>query len=112
MGIGWSVHKNDGWRGRVLDAANKGSSDLEDFTFSLFQNCYHLLEWFQKTAKADSGALNTVFNQSRELQLCRDICNGTKHMTLRRASVDACPSLQIVLNYVTPVKRVTGLLLR
>jgi hypothetical protein len=77
------------WHQRVLDAANRGSSDLEDFTFALLQNCYHLREWFQKAAKADSDALNTVFNQSRELQLCRDICNGTKHMTLRRASIDA-----------------------
>jgi len=99
MGIGWSLHKNDGWRGqlqrvhrwheRVIKAANEGSPDLADFTFALFQNCYHLREWFQKTSKANPRALDTIFRESRELQVCRDICNGTKHLTLKSASVDA-----------------------
>ena len=103
MGIGWSLHKNDGWRGqllrvhrwhrRVIEAANDGSPDLADFTSALFQNCYHLREWFQKTAKTNHGALNLIFKQSRELQVCRDICNGTKHFTLKHPSVDGAFSI-------------------
>jgi hypothetical protein len=72
-----------------MEAANSGSPDLADYAFALFQNCYHLREWFQKTAKANPEALDSVYKRSRELQVCRDICNGTKHLTLRDASVDA-----------------------
>ena len=99
MGYGWSIHKSDGWRGqlervhrwqrRVTHSANIGSGDLEDFVFALFQNCYHLREWIEKTAKVPSSELDGLFARTPELRVCRDICNGTKHLTLSRASVDA-----------------------
>ncbi|MBN6742583.1 hypothetical protein JKG47_19115 [Acidithiobacillus sp. MC6.1] len=99
MGIGWSTHRNGGWRGqfdratrwheRVRSAAATGSSDLEDFAFAFFQNCYHLREWMLKTSGATQQELDGLFAQNRELQLCRDICNGTKHLSINRPSVDA-----------------------
>lgn len=99
MGIGWSIHKNDGWRGqlerahrwqnRLIHAANTGSGDLEDFAFVFFQTCYHLREWLQKTSSIPSNDIEALFTHTHELRLCRDICNGTKHLTLRNASVDA-----------------------
>ena len=103
MGIGWSIHKNDGWRGqlermrrwqiRVVQAANVGSPDLEDFIFVFFQNCYHLREWLEKTANVERKDLDALFAQTFDLRLCRDICNGTKHLTLNNASVDAAFSI-------------------
>ena len=99
MGIRWSIHKNDGWRGqlerihrwysRVVQAANAGDGDLEDFIFTFFQNCYHLREWMQRTSDVSRSDVDALFTQTPELRLCRDICNGTKHLTLRDASVDA-----------------------
>lgn len=98
MGIGWSIHKNDGWRGqlkrihrwhgRLIHAANTGSGDLEDFAFVLFQTCYHLREWLHKTSAIPRTDVDALFTRTQELRLCRDICNGTKHLTLRDASVD------------------------
>jgi hypothetical protein len=99
MGLGWSIHKSGGWRGqlerihrwhsRVLQAASTGSGDLEDFIFALFQNCYHLREWLQETSDIPQADVDALFTQTQELQLCRDVCNATKHLNLKRASIDA-----------------------
>ena len=99
MGIGWSIHKNDGWRGqlgrlhrwhdRLIHAASTGCSDLEDFAFVFFQTCYHLREWLHKTSDIPGVNVDEFFKRTHELGLCRDIRNGTKHLTLTNASVDA-----------------------
>jgi len=99
MGIGWSTHRNDGWRGqfdrtsrwyeRARRAAAAGTPELEDFVFAFFQNCYHLREWMLQTGEASHRELADFFAQHAELRLCRDICNGTKHLNLDSASVDA-----------------------
>jgi len=99
MGIGWSIHKNGGWQGqlnrvhrwhqRLVSSAITGSSDLEDFAFTFFQNCYYLRDWVEKTSNTDGADLDILFSQSRELQLCRDLCNGTKHLTISKPSIDA-----------------------
>jgi hypothetical protein len=98
MGIGWSLQKNDGWRGqmarirrwheRVIQAANSGSLDLEDFVFLFFQNCYLLREWLLKTSNVDHKDIEALFASMPQLRVCRDICNGTKHLTLNNPSVD------------------------
>lgn len=99
MGIGWSIHRNDGWRGqlalvrrwheRVLGAAQTGSPDLQDFIFVFFQNCYHLREWLHRTSKIPKSEIDKFYSTTKELMLCRDICNGTKHLDVDHASVDA-----------------------
>ena len=99
MGIGWSLHKNDSWRGqlertqrwhhRLIQAASTGSSDLADFSYAFFQNCYYVREWIEKTTPASKPALDAFFKQTPELRVCRDICNGTKHLTISNASVDS-----------------------
>ena len=98
MGLGWSVHKNDGWRGqfervhrwriRLLEATRSKSPDLEDFAYAFFQNCYHLREWIEKTSSCPQSELDALMATSAPLRLCRDIANGTKHRTLQHASVD------------------------
>ena len=99
MGMGWSIHKNGGWQGqlervhrwygRLIHSASIGSADLEDFAFTFFQNCYFLREWVEKTSTITSSDLDLLFSQSRELQVCRDLCNGTKHLTISKPSADA-----------------------
>ena len=107
MGIGWSIHKNDGWQGqlervhrwygRLIHSAAIGSADLEDFAFTFFQNCYYLREWIEKTSNIASSDLDLLFSQSHELQVCRDLCNGTRHLTISKPSVDA--NFSIVREY-------------
>ena len=98
MGLGWSTHRNDGWRGqfnrvlrwheRLIASAANGTPDLEDFAFAFFQNCYHLREWIAQTSTVPAADLDALFASSKELRLCRDICNGTKHLNISRPSID------------------------
>jgi len=93
------IHRNGGWQGqlarvqrwhwRLVEADVSGSADLEDFAFAFFENCYHLREWIENTSATSTADLDSLFARSRVLRLCRDLCNGTKHLTITRASVDA-----------------------
>ena len=65
------------------------SQDFEDYVYAFFQNCFYLREWLAKSGAIAESQLEQLFASSVELQLCRDICNGTKHMTISRPSVDA-----------------------
>jgi hypothetical protein len=77
------------WQERVIHAANSGSPDLEDFVFAFFQNCHHLQEWLLKTSNVDRQDIDALLVSTPQLRVCRDICNGTKHLTLNNAGVDA-----------------------
>ncbi len=102
MGIGWSIHKNDGWVGqfnrvkrwhsRLIEASKGRHSkwDLEDFAFTFFQNCYHLRDWIGKTSSCPQKEIEKLMKDSNSLRLCRDIANGTKHESIDKdkASVD------------------------
>ena len=107
MGVGWSIHRNNGWRGqlagirrwhaRVVEASRVGSPDLTDFIFVFFQSCYHLREWLHHTSKIPKAEVDRFYAQTKELRLCRDICNGTKHLNIDHASVD--PTFSIGWEY-------------
>lgn len=101
MGMGWSTHRNGGWIGqldrvsrwhrRILAAATSpelDQDDLLDFVYAFFQNCWHLLEWVQRTSDVSAAQLQS-FRMQKEMLICRDLANGTKHLSLKSPSVDA-----------------------
>ncbi len=77
------------WHARVLIAAQTGSPDLTDFIFVYFQSCHHLRDWLHHTSKLSKTEVERFFSQTKELRLCRDIGNATKHLNIDRASIDA-----------------------
>lgn len=98
--IGLSKHREGGWQGqfrrlqrwkRLLDDLWNSSIENEeqtrwplDVAYAFFQNCWHLKDWL-----LNSGALLEEDVQdlyaSFEMTACRDICNGTKHFSLRNS---------------------------
>jgi hypothetical protein len=55
---------------------------LEDDALAFFQNCHHLKDWLRHdpasgVTKAD---VHAYIGAHAELELCRDLCNGTKHL--------------------------------
>jgi hypothetical protein len=60
-----------------------------DCIYSFFQNCYHLRDWLEHSRVVSQKQLADFFRSHIEMQVCRDICNGTKHFNLTRPSVDA-----------------------
>lgn len=99
MWLEWSIHKNGQWQGqmermhrwhdRVQRACAAGSPDVEDFVFAFFQNCFTLREWVEKTSPLSKTDLDTFMESTPEMRICRDICNGTKHYSISRPSIDA-----------------------
>ncbi len=101
MGVGWSMHRNGAWIGQLqrtrrwherLARAARGDGyaedDLADFGYAFFQNCFHLREWVQHTANIPRADLD-AFMGREEMQVCRDLANGTKHLNITRPNVDA-----------------------
>lgn len=90
----WSLHKGVGgksqfqrlerWCHRVEEARTK--EDLADFIFTFFQNCFHLKDWLKKTDEVPEVDLEKLTSDNIELQICRDICNATKHFSLTTPS--------------------------
>lgn len=62
------------------------SLEHEDVLYGFFQNCYHLKDWI-KHDPACSGwtDIEDAINANQDMQFCADLCNGTKHLELRRS---------------------------
>ena len=65
------------------------TQDSEDYIYAFFQNCWHLREWLSKSKVVEKNKIEQLVASHEELRLCRDICNGTKHMSITRPSVDS-----------------------
>ena len=110
MGIGGSIHISSGWKGqwarvqrwnvrlKKVAAAPGDSERYFDDVYAFFQNCYHLRDWLEKSGSVGADKLTTFFRDHYEMQLCRDICNGTKHFNLTNPSIDA--DFSMVREYV------------
>ena len=82
------------WRDRVDSIYRSEDADsIYDFTYAFFQSCYHLRDWLVSSGVATKQDMETLFKSSRELQLCRDICNATKHLQYDNPSVDPKPRI-------------------
>jgi len=69
-----------------------------DFVLAFFLNCYALRDWLQKSQMVSAIDLDTLFRANSDLQICRDICNGSKHFEINKPSIDA--KFSIVREYV------------
>lgn len=69
------------------DPTAQSSEDVRDTLYHFFQDAYHLKDWIgNDSAVATTGRRLDVqyINNSTILQLCADLCNGTKHLSLSR----------------------------
>lgn len=80
--------------------------DRLDVLLTFFQNCYALRDWIQNDERAPKTDLDTLMSSSEALRICRDICNGSKHLTISHPSIDA--DFSIGREYI-PCSLVTGL---
>jgi hypothetical protein len=56
---------------------------------TFFLNCYALRDWLSKSSTLAANVIDTEIDGSFAMQLCRDLCNRSKHLTISRPSVDA-----------------------
>ena len=78
----WFSRFQDIHRGR---SHNRDADYYIDEINAFFQNCYHLKDWIKHDPSLPSSVTSAVeghVDSSRWLQLCADLCNGTKHLKL------------------------------
>jgi hypothetical protein len=80
------------WQDRAVESM-KGDdgNEIYDFIYAFFQSCYHLRDWIVSDEAATKEEMKELFSKNIELQLCRDICNATKHLKYNTASIDSRP---------------------
>lgn len=72
-----------------VDRGRKHDMDAEfyqDEVYAFFLNCYHLKDWIEKDDSVGPEAKRKVskfIGTNEDLGLCRDICNGIKHLKLK-----------------------------
>jgi hypothetical protein len=69
---------------RVEDAANE--VEFQDMVWAFFQNCWHVKDWVQNDPHVGQPSKDAVIaraHQSSALNVCKDLCNGTKHLGAR-----------------------------
>jgi hypothetical protein len=64
------------------------SNEARDALFHFFQDAYHLKDWLKNDVTAQKHAVEDLFGSKRPpgllvMQLCADLCNGTKHLVLK-----------------------------
>jgi hypothetical protein len=82
------------WRDRLMEKYQGDDVNaIFEFTYAFFQSCYHLRDWMVSDNAATENEMKMLFDSSVELQLCRDICNATKHLQYDRPSIDPRPRI-------------------
>jgi hypothetical protein len=72
--------------GRV-EAPQANDVEFQDMVWAFFQNCWHLKDWVKNDPLASDAQKKAVIDQAQAsalLGICRDLCNGTKHLGLDR----------------------------
>ncbi|MEW6775171.1 MAG: hypothetical protein AB1405_02680 [Bdellovibrionota bacterium] len=87
------------WQGRVHGRSHASPDEFMDHLYALFQNCFAMRDWLENSEVIPGESLSEIFS-AFELRLCRDICNGTKHLEITRPSVDA--NFMTVREYAPP----------
>lgn len=103
---GWQgqFDRMERWHRRALDAlASKhtGAGDAEDFVYAFCQSAYHLRDWLQKSGAASQADLDALMRSTPALKLCRDVCNGSKHLALNDTTTT--DRIGLMREYVPPV---------
>jgi hypothetical protein len=70
-----------------FEGPNANDVEFQDIAWSFFQHCWHLKDWVRNDPLASDAQKTAIIDQvhaSAVLKICRDLCNGTKHLGLDR----------------------------
>lgn len=60
----------------------------KDTIYAFFQSCLHIRDWIIASYPAKKAAVDNFIESNTDLKICRDICNGSKHLNVKDHSVD------------------------
>lgn len=61
------------------------SDEARDALIHFFQDAYHLKDWIKNDASVSTDDVEEFINVTEPLRVCADLCNGTKHLVLKRS---------------------------
>lgn len=67
---------------------NRETDYYSDVVYTFFQNCFHLKDWLLNSKVINKEELNRFINDNEEMRICRDLCNGSKHLIIDSPSID------------------------
>ena len=77
---------------RIENNRNRKMEEYEDDVWFFFQNCWHLKDWIKNDAAIDQQHQQSVeadVHDIKELVICADLANRSKHLKLTSKRVDA-----------------------
>ena len=80
------------WRERA-EAAISNDEHPFDVLLALFANILQMRDWLASSRPTLRRDIDSLFRQSQDLSLARDIANGAKHMVLTRYSIDGAATV-------------------
>lgn len=92
----WETIKR--WHGRLRAVNSEESPEFADYAVVVLLHCFAMRDWLINSG-VDRRRVEELF-ASTELQVCRDVANGTKHLRITRPSVDE--HQEILRIYVPP----------
>lgn len=70
------------------------ASNYDDVVITFFQHCYHVKDWIKNDPACGSwSSVESFINATLELAICADICNATKHLTLKTQRSGSTPQI-------------------
>lgn len=93
---GWQAQYNRmmRWVDRFKELSSKEHKESAkthlyfDTMYTCFQNIFFLKDWLLHDTSLTSKDLNNFIDSNKEIGVCRDICNGTKHYDISSPSID------------------------
>lgn len=68
---------------------NQDSNYYEDIVYAFFQNCWHLKDWIINSKTLDTKIVHNFIHSNKDLEICRDLANGSKHLVINKPSVSS-----------------------
>ena len=79
------------WHGRLTKTLGESASPVEierfeDDMYAFFLNCYHLKDWIlnDPSRPKTRDNIENLIKKSEALGICADLCNGLKHLSLKK----------------------------
>ncbi|HLG24161.1 MAG TPA: hypothetical protein VI564_04515 [Candidatus Nanoarchaeia archaeon] len=72
---------------RFSNSQESSQPEHYDFIYAFFTNCYHLRDFLKHSKAIQTKLVDEFFTKNKEMQICRDICNESKHCVLDSPSI-------------------------
>jgi hypothetical protein len=87
---------------RALDPYNRvPEAETIDTLYAFFQAAYHMRDWLRNSGAASQAQLKSLMD-NESLELCRALCNGSKHFVLNPKQHPKTNHIGLLREYVPP----------